>query len=424
MPWPVADSAHAQSVAQPATDASAPSIETLFEALVAEDWAKADATAAQLDAAATDKSLFSTFARATRLTMGGDCNSGLPLAQTVIERSPLFMPAYDLVARCLVADDDAPAAAKLYDAASSRLPAGPERDLMQARAQAFKPDLSPRYSIEAAVQPSTNVNRGTAETRFGEWNIVDDSRGKSGATAALHATVEKPLYVSKRLVSSVSLRLGASYDTVTSDVYPSVKAAFSNRWIISPRTALGATLAYEHVLKGGDSYLGQPSLTLDASHQLSPATALAGRVHLAYLDFADETRSGWSINASGSASTILSPQDRLRMQVSVGREERKSAAHSATTVAVEAELEHMFESGLIGSVGASAALRYSDGNAPGTSSRQINRQIAGTLGISHRDFMILGFRPELAYTLTRQWSNDVFSDYVAHDVGIRAKAAF
>ena len=81
-------------------------VEAMFAALREARWDIADAIAADLDAAAEDKSLFSTFTRATKLVANNDCVSGGPLAENVVARSSLFLPAYDLIAKCLVQDGE------------------------------------------------------------------------------------------------------------------------------------------------------------------------------------------------------------------------------------------------------------------------------------------------------------------------------
>jgi hypothetical protein len=114
----------------------------------------------------------------------------------------------------------------------------------------------------------------------------------------------------------------------------------------------------------------------------------------------------------------------LSVAASYVHEARKSAAQSYTQIGLSTEWEHAFQSGYIGSLGGEASYRLYESNAPLTSDKQHNIQAKVTIGISHRNFMIGKFRPELAYTFTKQWSNDAFSDFTAHDVSVRAKAAF
>jgi hypothetical protein len=403
------------------------SVETLFIAIVQGDWQSAEAIAAELDSKSEDKSLFTTFARATKLVANDDCASGGPLATNVVTRSPLFLPAYDLIAKCLVQAGEPTKAAAMFDEVAAHLNKGAERDQILARAQSLRPDMSPHYSLDVNVQPSTNANRGTDNTKAIGLAIPTLARTKSGVTVSAYVTVDKPIYVSKRLISSVSLRLGASYDTVFEQVMPSVRLSWNNRFLLSPQTSIGAVLAYEQVHKGTAFELASPSIAVDISHQMSPTLSLGVRGEIAYIHNSNSGKTGWTAKLDANGSYTILPNDRLNAALSIVHEDRSFDSQSFDQIGGSIEWEHAFESGLIGSLGGEASYRKYKSDAVGAvsiSEKQVNIQAKATIGISHRNFMIGKFRPELAYTFTKQWSNDVFSDFTAHDVSVRAKAAF
>jgi hypothetical protein len=416
----------AASVASAQTVAAVPKpgIEALFSALGQGDWVAADAIAASLDAASEDKSLFSTFVRATQSVAKGDCASGGPLAENVVSRSPLFLPAYDLIGKCLVEAGEPEKAAVLFENVASRLNPGADRNQILARAQSLRPDLSPRYSVDVNVQPSTNVNRGTDNTTIDGWTISDSARTKAGVTAGAFGTMDKPLHVSRRLISSVSLKAGASYNTVSEDVFPTARLALNTRYLLSAQTSLGASLAYAHVLKGTQFESASPSLAVDVSHQVNPALTLGARAELAYTHHNNDGHTGWTANLSSNAGITVSANDRVNVVASYVLEARKADTQSYQQIGVSSEWEHAFANGFIGSLGGEVSYRLYQSNAPATDEQQYNVQTRTTIGVSHRDLMIGKFRPELAYTFTKQWSNDAFSDFEAHDVGVKAKAAF
>jgi Surface lipoprotein assembly modifier len=407
------------------------SVEAMFAALGEGRFDVADAIAAQLDANAEDKSLFSTFSRATRLVAGDDCASGGPLAETVVSRSPLFLPAYDLIAKCLVQAGDPEKAAAMFDDVASRLNKGAERDQILARAQSLRPDMSAKYSVDVNLMPSTNVNRGTDNTDIGVFKIDEGARTKAGVSASVFGTVDKPIYVSKHLISSISLRAGVTYnirdDTSLLDlnqIFPSARLALTTRYLLSPQTSVGAVLAYDHVHKGTAFESASPSVAVDVAHQVSPTLSLGARAEIAYTHHNDANQTGWTAGLNANASYTILPNDRLTVAATFVREDRKAAKQSYNQIGLSAEWEHAFQSGYIGSLGGEASYRLYEANAPLTSDKQHNIQARATIGISHRNFMIGKFRPELAYTFTKQWSNDAFSDFTAHDVSVRAKAAF
>jgi hypothetical protein len=410
-----------------AAEAEGPSsatLQELFAALSQGRFDAADRAAAALDAAGDDKTLHQTFTRAARFVASGDCESGLPMAENVIARAPLFLPAYDLAGSCLAQAGDAAGAAQLYDAAAGQLPDGPDKAMLADRAAALRPDMSAKFGVEANLQPSTNVNRGTSATSIGGWTISESSRGREGVAASLFGTVEKPLLVSKTLIAGVSLKAGLQYDSVSGDLMPTVQAGANIRRILSPSTSIGLSAAYEHVIRDGTTYTMRPSVAADFAHRHSDVLSVGGGVEVAHVDHVDDGQDGWTFKLHGNAVMTKGAGDRFTLRAAVTREERESARHSNTLLAAEGEWERMIANGFIGSLGAGASLRLHDGNAALTSDRQRDTQVFVSAGVSHRDLMFGAIRPELSYRLTRQWSNDVFSDYTAHDVAIRAKASF
>ena len=399
-------------------------IERLFAAMNQGEWQSAEAIAAALDTQAEDKSLFTTFARATKLVANDDCASGGPLAETVVARSPLFLPAYDLIAKCLVQAGQPEKAATMFDGVASNLKRGAERDQILARAQSLRPDMSPKYSVDVNVMPSTNVNRGTDNTNIGIFAIDPQARTKAGVSASVFGTVDKPIYVSKNLISSVLLRVGATYETVSEKIFPSARLALNTRYLLSPQTSFGAVLAYDHVLKGTAFEFASPSVAVDISHQVSPTLTIGARAELAYTHHQIDAQTGWTARLNANASYTILPNDRLNVTASYVREDRNADTQSYQQIGLSSEWEHAFESGFIGSLGGEAAYRLYESNAPLTTEKQHNVQAKATIGVSHRAFMIGKFRPELAYSFTKQWSNDAFSDFTARDVSVRAKAAF
>jgi Surface lipoprotein assembly modifier len=409
---------HALAASQPA------SVETLFIAIGQGDWQSAEAIAAVLDSKAEDQSLFTTFARATKLVANDDCASGGPLATNVVTRSPLFLPAYDLIAKCLVQAGEPAKAAAMFDEVAAHLNQGAERDQILARAQSLRPDMSPKYSVDVNLMPSTNVNRGTDNTNIGLFKIDEGARTKAGVSASVFGTVDKPIYVSKHLISSVSLRAGVTYETVSEKIFPSARLALNTRYLLSQQTSFGLVLAYDHVHKGTAFESASPSVAVDVAYQVSPTLSLGARAEIAYTHHQNDNQTGITAKLNANATYTILPNDRLNFAASYVREDRTAKNFSYDQIGGSIEWEHAFESGFIGSLGGEAAYRIYQSYAPLTNEKQRNIQAKATIGISHRNFMIGKFRPELAYTFTKQWSNDVFSDFTAHDVSVRAKAAF
>lgn len=409
-------------VAAAAQHASVPMV---FAAINQGDWATAETLASQLDKGRAEGDLMLAFVHAARFIANDNCAKGLPFARAVIKVSPGFLPAYDLVAACLVKQNKGAEAAKLYRLAAARLEEGdPERDQLLARANSLAPDLSPNWTLEAQVQPSTNINRGTDAERIGFGRIAQSSRRTSGVSIGGFAKVEKPVYATNRLFASVSLRAGASYLTHSEAFFPEAQIAATLRWLVTKKTIVTAQASYAYILNDDAFYASRPSLTFDVSHKFNATTTLGVSAGVTHNRMAADYLDGYNGFVSSSATKAISPTDKLTVRTTMDWSERRFETQNYISVGVDAEWEHLWKNGFITSVGGGAKWRLYKAFAPMTNERQVNKSVYARIGLSHSKLVFGSVRPEVTYTATKQWSNDVFSEHVAHDIGFRAKAAF
>lgn len=413
---------------QPRTDAAltqSASVQSLFAAINRGDWAMAENLASQLDANKPEGDLMLAFVYAARYVAADNCEQGLPFAQAVVDIAPNFLPAYDLVATCLDKQGKGAQAAKLYRQAAQRLDDGdPERDQLLARANRLSPDLSPAFTVEGAVQPSTNINRGTDARSIGFGRISETARRKSGAVIGAFAKLEKPVYATSRLFASVSLRVGASYLTHTKQFMPEAKIAGTLRWLATEKTIVTTQASYAYILRDDAFYASRPSVSFDLSHQLTSSITLGASAGITYNRMASAHLDGYNGFVSSSVTKSVSPTDKVTLTASFDWSERRFESQNHKGFGADVEWEHLWQNGFITSLGGGGNWQRYEGLAPLTSERQINKSIYGRIGLSHNKLLFGTVRPELTYTANKQWSNDVFSKHVAHDVGFRAKAAF
>lgn len=401
------------------------SVPMMFAAINQGDWATAENLASQLDEGRAEGDLMLAFVYAARFIAEDNCAQGLPFARAVVNVSPGFLPAYDLVAACMVQENKAGEAAQLYRTAAERLDEGDaERDQLLARANSLAPDLSPVFTLEGQVQPSSNINRGTEADRIGLGKISDSSRRKSGVSVGAFGKVEKPVYATNRLFASVSLRAGASYLTHTKTFLPEAEIAATVRWLVTEKTIITTQAAYAYILSDDEFYASRPSLTFDVSHQLNANTTLGVSAGVTYNRMAANYLDGYNGFVGASATKALSPTDKVSLRTTFDWSERRIETQNYMGVGVDAEWEHLWANGFITSLGGGAYWRRYDALAPFTNERQVNKSVYGRVGLSHNKLVFGKLRPEITYTATKQWSNDVFSEHVAHDVGFRAKTSF
>lgn len=295
---------------------------------------------------------------------------------------------------------------------------------MLARAASVAPDMSFRYFINLDVTPSTNANRATFERKIGQGVISDNSREKSGVTTRLSGTVSKPVYTSDALQARIALRIGASHTSHNDAIFPFARISADTRYFLDQKSTISSTLFYEYTLFEGQHYLDQTGLSVNYGRQLATGFSMGLGAGVTYFNYDNTARSGVGINASVSLTKYVRPQDRINLHLSGAKQMRKSDRYSYTEAALGLEWEHRFDSGFITSLGVGGSIRQYESDAPLTSEKQKNKQAYAKIGISHKKIAYKNMRPELTYTATRQWSNDAFSRFIAHDVGIRVKGAF
>lgn len=401
-----------------------PQVEQLFIALGEGQWQKAEQIAHALDAGEPEAAFFAPFAQATAHIVTGRCAEGVPLAEQTLAIMPSFLPAYDLLAICLRRAGRSVTAAHLYRDLANGMDAGAERDLLLARANAVHPDMSLRYAIDMGVTPTTNVNRATYESKIGQFTISQQAQQKKGMLGHIAGTLEKPVFASDRLFSSLSLRLGTAYQSHDKSFFPFARIASRTQWALSKTATISGTGFYEYTLKGKQRYLDQTGFRLDFAKQMSQGFNLGFGGGITRYNYTDNDRDGLGVDASANLTKRLGKRDRLSFGVSADRQMREHKRFSYHQWRADAEWEHQLHNGFITSLGVGGALKQLKANATLSRERQKDQQLFLRVGLSHQKLIFKAVRPELAYTVTRQWSNDVFSRYIAHDVGIRFKAAF
>lgn len=399
-------------------------IEPLFMMLSAGQWDDAEQLAIKLDAAEPEEPFFTPFAQAVAHIAQGRCTQGARLAQQTITVMPSFLPAYDLLALCLRQEGRGVSAAKLYRDLANAMNEGPERDLLLARAHAAHPDMSLRYSVDVGLTPTTNANRATYESKIGRFTISQQAQQKKGVQAHLAGTIEKPVFATDRLFSSVSLGLGSAYQSYDKTFFPFARITSKTQLALSQTASVSGTAFYEYTLRDDKRYRDQTGFRMDFAKQISQGFNLGFGAGITRYNYVDDDRDGLGVELSSHLSKRLGRKDRLSFGISMNKQMREHKRFSDHQWSANVEWEHRLDNGFITSLGTGGAIKRLKSNAALTNERQEDRSLFLRVGLSHQKLVFKTVRPEIAYTVTRQWSNDVFSRFIAHDVGIRLKAAF
>lgn len=405
--------------------AAASSPAALIQHVQKQQWEKADAIAMQLDARSGRGDLMRAYVASARLSRNGQCEKARPLIGAVIKTLPSFVPAYEVLALCLLREGRKHDAHAMFVTLAQKLPEGAWRTRAQNNADALAPSYKPRFSMSGSVTPSTNSNRQTAEDSIGSFTINDESKAKSGMRVGAHAIVSKPLFYRGNLTMLGVLRLGAQYETT--------------QRLLNPIIAFEAPILYQDVARK-TSYEFRPFVehVWSKSHTQSRVYGARGGVQralndnnilrldtsLAWHNHVSDSRDGWRASADLQWIHKFDADRRITLTFGGFHNGSKAEVLRYNQLRISADYEHRLDNGLIPSIAAHALMRAYDGFAPLSSEKQRDYAFGGQIGVSHEKVKLGIVRPELFFGATIQKSNNPFYSHEALDGGIRFKAQF
>ncbi len=404
---------------------ASPRLSDLFVLLKEKKWKEAKLIAVELDALNGKGDVLKAFSSSVQAVNSDDCKTAKQLSAIVIRVTPGFLPAYEVFASCLVREGKKVEAADLYKNLSNRLPDGPERKLAQKRSDALRPDLSPSLGFDLSIIPSSNTSRRTSRSNTGNGGALsEESRAQDGVTFIGNVQLRKPIFNNGRILTQVSLKAGASYDTITETTRPLAGVELRNTWLLSPKASVYAATFFDYTWTSGERFFNETGFRLGGTYQLDPARIFSIDASFSDRNFAEDSRDANVVFLKGGLTQIIDQNDKLQYSVNYGNTSAENDFFDVEFYSAGIEWQHLFEKGFISSVEGRIGERNFERLAPLTTQARKDRFSSVTLGVSHRDFSFHGIRPELTYTYTNQSSNDLFNDFEAHDVGVRLRAEY
>ena len=402
-----------------------PGLNNLFSALQQKQWEKAVVIASKLDAKHGKGDVLKAYAQSVQAINSGDCKTAPKLASLVIRTTPGFLPAYEVLTGCLLKNGKRAEASQLYQQLSNALPDGPDKEFAQKRADALKPNLSPRFGFDLSVIPSSNTSRRTTRSQTGNGGALsDESRAQDGVTILGNVTLTKPVFNNGRILTQVSLKAGAAYDTVTETTRPVVGISLRNTWLLSQKVSIYAAPFFEYTWSSGNRFFNETGLRFGGNYRLDPTITVSLDSTISSRNFIDDARDGEFYSAGASLSHILNQNNKIQYSLSYAENTAENDFFDLRIFSAGVEWQHLFENGFITSLGGRIGKREFDRLAPLTVEKREDDFRAITFGLSHKSFAFKGIRPELTYTYTDQSSNDLFNDFDAHDVGVRLRGNY
>ena len=369
--------------------------------------------------------LHRAFVDAVIAQRNGNCAAAVRLSKAILSNAPQFHLAYDVIVACLVEDGRTFEARRLVNAAlDQEIGNDALRQKLEQLQHALRFNRRPRFAIDFFTTPSSNTSRRTTATSAYGGTVSAESRGRPGVSAGIGTRGVFPLHQFGRLIIEGTLDGSAGMDSITREPFFSAGGGFQLRRDVSASTAVYLNPFLRHYRVDGEGTALETGALLGAAIQTSSFRSTGLNVQLSRRDFRDNQRDGILVSGAISARNSVSRFDRINTEVFGSLNSTENPFYDYWEIGLALEWEHMFQNGLIKSLGSSVRHRNVGSLVPFTSENRKDWAIDCSAGISHRDFTIGQFRPEIGYKYQVNSSNDTFYDYDSHDMTFQLKAAF
>lgn len=271
--------------------------------------------------------------------------------------------------------------------------------------------------LSAEFLPSTNINRGTANTVFdtetGQFIIDPESRKKSGigARIGLSGFARKSLSQNSRIIATARIE-GTKYREKDYDGITGTASVSYERLVNG--TLLSAAPYLRHTWRQDDSDNTSVGLAVGAQRRLSQTLSASGSVvherrHYPNRDFLD----GPFTAGTASLSYLLAPNLVMRGSAILDRHRPEAAHLRYYGVRGRLGLEKSWIGGLRTEISGFAGRRFFDADFPLTDDPRGDTLYGIEGSVFHGAINYAGFAPRLNCSYEKQTSTIAFYDYDA-----------
>lgn len=369
-----------------------------------------------------------------RLTEGlvleakGDYAGAAAVYRSILDRQPEVTAARVRLAEALAAGGDRKGAKHHLD---QLIAAGVDDQLggrLNALSNAVKESEPFRFSGAISLLPSTNVNSGTDNTTIVLGGIplaIDPaSRRKSGIGILASGEAVFRQRFAPTAVFTATMAASHRY-------YPSINLHQSNLDGVAAVTIDKGRWGYAPALIGGVSWANwQPSrryagAKIDGWTRVGDKMRLTGNVSALREYFTGNTaKDGWLVSFDGAADRFLTPASFVRILGGTSLKQAAQGRNSYTEGQIGLGFYREFSTGLSLYSEARYAHRAFRETGFGMSSPQRDNRVTASFVLTKRDLQFWGAAPQISYSYTRNFSNNLFEDTQKHDIDMRLTKAF
>lgn len=391
--------------------------------LNAGNWTAATAVATELDVG-TGYDINKAYAHAFQLFKTDQCGDAVRLAEAVANAAPYMVPAHEIVVSCRIEMGDEAGAVTALNRLLAVLPEGPQRDVAAQVRNNILSRSEISVSLYGELVPSTNVERQTQASTYYGLPITSASQGHFGVTASGGATFTKNIISEQDFTLSALLRTDVEINSVEMRFRPEIEVSLPTTFKVGPATVVATPFVEMSFLELSRQSTragirGVVSAPIDQATQI----ALQASVHGAWYD-TTSYRDGVVFTGGVNLSHVLTSSTRTSVGVNVMHDHTFVARHQTTELSGTLRLDQIIDNSLVLALKATGGVRWHNAPPPLlVGPNQFDTFVSLRAEASHREVTIGPFMPTIFGEVTRQWSDNLFYDYVAADVGLGLKAA-
>ncbi len=363
------------------------------------------------------------------LMRAGKRDQAIRALREVLAKDPNFGPARVDLVRLLATSGQIDAALYHAERVARNAPDKPTQAEMTRFISRFQGGNRQGIALRFAVEPSSNINRGSGQESFAlagrDFSIEDSSQAQSGISVSAGVTGWITYALSDRWSLRPSLSIdGRTYREVDQDDQITLSGQLGLvRTGARHRLSFGP--AAERYFKNGDGYRTRVGVVADVSVQAKPDLRLSfAAAHYDQRHDDEMFRDGTYSSLSAGLAWVLRPDVQITGRLSGVVEETERAHLDHTDLRLDLGVTKEWSGGLITRLGVSHGTNRFKGDFPLFTAPRKDHVSEVSLSVLHRKVQAMGFAPQLTLTGTKSRSNIPFYTYDGFDVGVALSRRF
>lgn len=359
----------------------------------------------------------------------GDLVAARDIFRMILETRPELTRVRLELARVLFLLEDDAAATYHFRLALAEAPSDDVRATIESYLNAIESRRTTAFELSVGIAPDSNVNAGTTSDTINLFGFLpsdlsEDAKQTTGLglktsfSAAWLPRLSERWRLELRGAGLVSDYGGAKYDDLAGLTEIGVRR-------LNDRGYWNLAATYDQRWFGGEDFYDAMGLRFSGVRRLTARLFGLGGISVEDYDYTvEDGRDGLVTTVNGGVSYALSSVSLASTRLSVSREEAELEARANTSYALQLGYSREYGNALTLGLTPFAAYRPFDGFDPLLGSTRSDVRYGVQIDGLNREWSYRSFTPAIAYTYTRNESNQVLYDYERHQFEFRLTRVF